>query len=390
MKDTGVTMHIHKVSEGETQRDVASSYGVSPIKLAENNGISHNGRLIPGEELLILTPTRTVNARRGETLNDLALRFGVSHEALLAYNPELRGKCSLYDGQPLAVKHGIPSYGMGIGNGYYYRGCSVSKLVANLPYMSYVTVAAGVVRKGIAMLFDDKEIVSLAKAAGKIPLFRIYTGKVESFDEWCEMIKGLAILARARNYGGITLAGVRCGSGSKLAEWTVEAKKILLECDLKLFYEVDAEDDASHVDYADGGILIYDKIHKTPIPSFDEGEHTILREYAERHESLRTFVDLSPFAIVGGKYITKSEARDAILRSHGVMEQNEAYGYTVGRCGRGRHEKLYVFESMSNTKRKLEAVSEEGYYGISFDIARTSIYDLMMFAIMFSPGIKIT
>ena len=72
-------MKIHTALAGETVISVAEKYCVSPIKLAENNGIPHGCSLIPGEELLILTPSRSTNAARGESLSDIG--GSVSSEA---------------------------------------------------------------------------------------------------------------------------------------------------------------------------------------------------------------------------------------------------------------------------------------------------------------------
>lgn len=382
----GITMNIHTVELGESIRDVSKRYGVSPIKLAENNGIGERGRLITGEELLILMPTRTTNARRGERLSDISRRFGVKEERLLGINPELCGSGILYDGQPLTVKYGEPTFGMGIGNGYLYRGCTRESLMRALPYLSYVTICSAVGRGGgVSNLFDDKEPLSLALAAGKLPILRLWLAK-DSYERRIEVLRSLTVYARAKGYYGVTLAG-NIGSGREGEQLMLEAKKMLLECDIKLFCEADAVESPGYTDYADSVILLYDKIHLPRIPSFDDGERVEFTRYSEKHDSIKAFVDLSPFALVGGKYITKSEARAALLRAHGEIVSSGCESYMLGTAGRGRRERLYIYESLVNTRRKLEMVSELGYYGISFDIARCPIAELLMFRVMYSEGI---
>ena len=50
----------------------------------------------------------------------------------------------------------------------------------------------------------------------------------------------------------------------------------------------------------------------------------------------------------------------------------------------GKHKKReIVYESLENTRAKLELVSELGFMGISFDIGRVCISDLMIAAGMF-------
>ncbi len=378
-------MRIYNVSEGDSIISVAEKFGVSPIKLAANNGLSQKSRLIVGEELLIMTPTRTANVKCGESLSDIARRFGTTEARLLALNPELEGRYGVYEGQPLTVRGSEGIWGIGIGNGYFYRGCSMDSLLATLPYMSYITVCSGIVRRGVSMLFDDREVLKIAKERGKITLFRLFVGEVGDKRSFCEIIKGLAILAGGRGYSGVVLAGIKAPI-IDISEWVVEARKILIECELKLYLEGDIAALGAEVGYADGVILHYDKAYEGDILSLDEGEVRVYTDYAERQDSLRSFIDLSPFAYTGGKYVTMTEAREAIRRGRGEIRENEECGYILGEVGKGRRARLYMYRSMKGTERILRALSELGYYGISFDIARCPIYDLLMFADMFSES----
>lgn len=381
-------MVIHTVKPRENLGEIAGMYGISPIKLAENNGIPMRSKLIPGEELLILVPTRSTNARSGERLSELGHRFGVSESRLLALNPELSGKGSLYPGQPIAVKYGAPKYGLGIGNGYLYRGASRDSLFLSLPYLNIVTISSVVGRHGgVSTLFDDREALSLIKAAGKRASLRVWIPNEEK-TERLKIIKGASVMAKAGGYNALTLSGT-IGDAKEGEEVMLEAKKMTNECDIDLYLECDVTRASDAVDYADAVILTYDKIHLPKIPSFEDGERVEFSRYTECHNGLRAFVDLSPFALIGGKYITKSEAREAILRQRGEMVISGCESYVMATTGSGKKEKLYIQESMRNTKKKLEMVSELGFYGISFDIARTPIYELMMWRVMFSEGIGV-
>lgn len=377
-------MKIYNVREGDSLISVAESFGVSPIKLAANNGLMQKSRLIVGEELLIITPTRVANVKRGETLADIAARFCTTEKRLLALNPELEGRRGVYEGQPLCVRGGDGLFGIGIGNGYFYRGCSMDRLRLAMPYMSYITVCTGIVRGGVGMLFDDRELIDIARAEGKIPLFRLFVGEVQDERSFTEIIKGLAILAGGRGYSGVVLAGIN--AKFKLAPLIVEARKILMECDLKLYIEGDILTLGDEVGYADGAVLHYDKLGEELIPSLDEGEVKAYTDYAEKYDSLRSFIDLSPFAYIGGKYVTISEARDQIAKGRGEIRESVECGYILGEVGKGRRARLYMYRSMKATERILRAVSELGYYGVSFDIARCPVYDLVMLVDLFSES----
>ena len=143
---------------------------------------------------------------------------------------------------------------------------------------------------------------------------------------------------------------------------------------------------SGHLCAADFSVLFYDKIEKNPIPSFEDGELDSLLRYTGSHDPIRCFVDLSPFALTDGKYIPKSIARESILRSGASIEASEN-GYLVATAKRGGKKREWIMESLSNTVEKLKCISELGFYGISFDIARTPISDLMAFRVMFSESI---
>ncbi len=383
-------MQIHTVKEDESIYSVAADYGISPIKLAENNGLDTRARLMVGEELLILIPTRMTTARRGDTLHRIAERFSVRECDLLAINPELMGRGRLYDGQPIAIRYGEPLWGMGIGNGYFYRGCSEERLLRAMPYLSYVTVAAGVARGGaITLLFDTDGVVNLVRAAGKLPLLRIYIEDSISRDGWRELIGSAAIMAKTHDYHGITLCGIsRFNDEAK--ELAFEAKKMLMECDLVLFVEGDIEGELDYADLADGAVLTYDKLHREEIPAFADGDGPEYKRYSENHESMRAFIDLSPFAYGMGKYIPKTDALEIVRRGRGEIRAVSDGDCSLGSVGRGHGERLYVWDSIESTKKRLEAVSELCYLGISFDIARVPIHELLMFRVMFSSGIGVS
>lgn len=380
-------MRIHRVKKGESIRSVAAEYGVSPLKLCENNGLSERDRLIEGEELLIILPTRTVNAKRTDTVVTLAERYCVRAADIIAMNPELSVCKTLYEGQPISVKHSPPLFGLGIGNGYYYHGCSEEALLGAMPYLNFITVSAGMAKgDGVSLIFDEKDVLSLAKAEGKSAILRVWLGEI-GVDALDGAVKSAALLAGCRGYVGICLAGMSVEMKRK--EHVLAARRELMGCDLKLFVECDAEGVREYGEYADAVVLTYDKIHKNAIPDFGVGEGEIFTAYAERYDSLRTFLDLSPFAYIDGKYVTKATARRAVMRGGGRIEQIADGDCLCGRVGRGKREKIYVWESMQNTEKKLKLVSELGYYGISFDIARVPIYELLMFRSMFSSGIAV-
>ena len=82
-------MRIHRVKAGENVSDIAKEYGVCEAILRKSNEIHEGDRLSEGEELLILTPTRTYTAGANDSLSRVAIRFDVSRGELMRMNPHL-------------------------------------------------------------------------------------------------------------------------------------------------------------------------------------------------------------------------------------------------------------------------------------------------------------
>ena len=123
-------MTLHTVTEADTLFKIARRYGSSPMKIIEDNDLRSPDELTVGEQLLILSPTRTYTVRGGDTLDRIARTFGVKRNALIAANPSLGGTDRLYPGQILAIRYDAPSSGLSAVNGYIYRDTEPDALTA--------------------------------------------------------------------------------------------------------------------------------------------------------------------------------------------------------------------------------------------------------------------
>ncbi len=381
-------MQIHTVKEGDTVFKIARQYSTSPMKIIENNELQNPDRLTVGEKLMIFHPTRTYTVRGSDTLEGIANRFGVKKESLLASNPYLSGGDKLYPGQLLAIKYDAPKYGAGYGNGYYYRGVPMERLMLALPYISYLTVAAARRQNGeIRMTIDDTQPVKIAKERGKIPLLRIYDDGV-TFDG--DYASELTRTAKDRGYGGVTVAAYRAMRENKsgFEDFLMRLRRELIDDGLLLFCEIDANSEHRIKDIADGYVLMYEKCHLEDIPSFEDGEARMLYDFAENGNVGCAFLDLSPYAYVGGEEESISDTI-GMARSSGKNIEYDSdkmichfdYNRYVG----GRRETVRAtYESPENIKTKLELLSELGFMGVSFDIARIPVEYLLLFETMFS------
>ncbi len=381
-------MHIHTVRPGDTVFKIAREYSTSPIKIIENNELTNPDSLTVGQKLLILNPTRTYTVRGQDTLMRIADRFGVKYNSLLSGNPYLAGGNKLYPGQLLAVKYDAPKYGIASANGYYYKGTSRDRLSYVMPYLTYLTVAAGK-RDGdnVKLLFDDTDIVDDAKKNGKIPLMRVYDDNTDFSEGYAD---SLLLMAKSHGYGGVTLASYRAmrESPDVFAEFMLNLKKRMLECDMILFMEMDGNSYASFPDVCDGYIVMYEKCCLENIPTFEEGERTLMERFSAESEPSKACIDIATYGYMGNDEITKSEA-DRLAQSAGanILYDSERgiCHFTYNKYIGGKKETVRVaYESLENIKAKLDLAGELGFMGISFDIMNVPTEYLMLYETMFS------
>lgn len=389
-------MFIHSVLPGDTLFKIARKYSVSPIKIIENNDLENPDLLSVGEQLLILTPTRTYTARGGDTVSKIARRFGVKRSQIYANNPYLCGQDRIYPSEVLAIHYDAPPLGAIASNGYCFSGYDEDLLRRALPYLTYLTVAAARADDfdRLGFLFDDTLPLALTRESGKIPLMRVFDSSDHAFYSDKEragfFIDMLISLAKERGYRGIALAAqnARNISPKVISEFLLEMRKRMIGSDLILFTELDLNSDSLRTDLADACVLTYSKCHLDSIPSFSDGERRVLTEYAECYESTRAFVDLSSFASDG---VDNYLIQDAIKRAHKLNRElkNDAekkiLSFDYPHFHGAHHDtRTMRFESLENIKAKLELVAELGYMGVSFDVSRTPASTLMLINTLFS------
>ncbi len=380
-------MIIHTVKKNESLSDIAEEYDVSLGKLCEDNGGLNPSHSYSGRELVILRPTRSYAVRHGDTLSGVAKRFSVSENDLLLLNPSLRGRKKIYQGETLTVKQQAPRWGsLGV-MGYLYKGTKMQKLLRCMPYMTYVTVASACVcESGIKMLFDGTGYVELIKNEGKTPLIRIYfsTEELPKPSRLDEIITSIALFAGAGGFQGVVLAKGRLkGNKEELCELVFKMRKRFIECDLALYVEENVESSSGIADYADGAILYYDKLEKSVIPTFKDGEERAFRSYADSFDGARAFLFLGAYAYCEGQYISRENVYDSYARRKSEVENDRERMVITERLGKKKKELKY--ESLENTKSRLELAGELGFTGVAFDIMRISIEDLIVLGALYSP-----
>ena len=359
-------MRIHTVKGNEKISDIAREYGIDEEILRMNNELEH-GEATVGEELLILTPTRTYTVRRGDTAERLALRFGVRRRDIMAMNPWIEDE-GLVTGRLLALKYDQKYYGMAAANGYFYNGCSIGELKKKLPYLTYITVGCMATEDGkLKRLFDGRDAVGIARSADKIPLLRVYDRNKDR--EKCkyssELIDEIISYAIGGGYKGVTLAG-----RTLTEENLMDIRKRMIGCDLILITEISEKSPTYMSEYADGSVLVYSGANS------NSEESSAYAKFATDGESAKTFIELPCFAECNGEYLTVNDALVRARRGACELKSHDSDGYLFFTDKKNQR---YNMPSLKKIKATLATVHEYGYMGISFDIMRVPTPYLMMY-----------
>ena len=371
-------MVIRRAKEGESIYATASEWGLAPQYLKEISGI--NSRILAeGREVGLITPSRTYVVRRSDTLGGICKRFSVSEREVIALNPELSGGRRVYPGQYLVLKLADVSVGVGVKNGYIYRGVGDEQLSRVLPYLDILTVgAAYAVGKKIEV---DRSLDFARRAAiarGVTPLLRIYIRETSRGEEQ-EFIIGACCLAKSYGYAGVVLGGFSALGGGA-CEFLVEFRRRALDEGLLVGVEGVLGQECAYTEYADLAMMSYDKLENEKIEGFCEGERAAIIKRAEAVEVANTLVDLPAFALMGARYLSRRQAFNMSERRGAKITHDD--GARVMRIREGRREA--ICESMANVEGRIIAAAECGYLGVSYDVGRVPFSEIFMAHTMLS------
>ncbi len=170
-------MKIHIVARGDTLASIAAEYGVSVGLLAVWNALAPPYSLIPGQAILILSPSGYYTVRAGDTPISIARRFGITARELYANNPGLVGGSEpLYIGQTVVLGFNEARLRDVRINAYAYPYITDPALYGTLPYLSYLApFTYGFTPEGTLIQLDDERLITASVSYGVSPLMHLST-----------------------------------------------------------------------------------------------------------------------------------------------------------------------------------------------------------------------
>ena len=177
MRKVGKHMIIYVAKSGETVSEIAERYGVSAINLAADNGLFPDTRLLSGEALAVLIPETVHTVMPNETLFSVARRYGTTAVQLLRNNFKLGGLARISAGDELVINYQEkkPTKTFAV-NSYAYPFISEKLLREHLPYLTYLTpFTYGITSGGNLVIPNDEFLINTASDYGVNTLLHLST-----------------------------------------------------------------------------------------------------------------------------------------------------------------------------------------------------------------------
>jgi len=165
---------IHVVSRGDSVYNLARRYGVPAEAILEANQITDPNRLVIGQALVIPGDFFQHTVERGESMYSIARSYDLPLDALLRANPQIRNPARLYPGQSVIIPKAPPITNSIYVNGYVFPNVSLDILRSSLPSLSFLSIFSYRVNPdGTLNSIDDTAAIAEARQAGTAPVMVI-------------------------------------------------------------------------------------------------------------------------------------------------------------------------------------------------------------------------
>ncbi len=211
-------MIIYTVESGDTLNSIARRFGISPYRIAADNGLREPSRLTAGESLLIMADNLRYVISEGQTLFSISQEYGVPLEELLAANPSLN-PLNIQAGQTVIIPiDGQSEKYPAVVNGYAYPSITANALNCVLPFLTFISpFSYTLTPEGDLIAPQDEDIIYRSLRSSVMPLMvvtNLYDGgfNTESLSTVLNdpalrerLIAGILAEVRSKHYYGVNM-----------------------------------------------------------------------------------------------------------------------------------------------------------------------------------------
>ncbi|MDF2544149.1 MAG: hypothetical protein K0S47_3867 [Herbinix sp.] len=169
-------MEIHIVKSGETIEEIAERYGLTILKIIQDNGLEDPDSLVPGQSIVISYPEKIYTVQDGDTIQEIANKNDLSVLQILRNNPFLSDREYIFPGETLVLNYDNTKGKMTVG-GFAYPYIDDKTLAKTLPYLTYLTIFNYTISSDgeVISYYDDSKLIQTCKSYGVAPLMLLTT-----------------------------------------------------------------------------------------------------------------------------------------------------------------------------------------------------------------------
>lgn len=164
-------MLIYTVKPGNTLAGISRRYGLSPLRIAADNGLSDMSRLVPGQNLLINVDSVRYILDEGQTLFSISQEYGVPLDELIKANPGLN-PLNLRPGDTVMIPVARREKRRPIlVNGYAYPSINTNSLNCVLPFLTFLSPFSYKLTPTAELVTpDDSDLIFRAQRSAVMPI----------------------------------------------------------------------------------------------------------------------------------------------------------------------------------------------------------------------------
>lgn len=164
-------MLIYTVKPGDTLAGISRRYGLSPLRIAADNGLSDMSRLVPGQNLLINVDSVRYILDEGQTLFSISQEYGVPLDELIKANPGLN-PLNLRPGDTVMIPVARREKRRPIlVNGYAYPSINTNSLNCVLPFLTFLSPFSYKLTPTAELVSpDDSDLIFRAQRSAVMPI----------------------------------------------------------------------------------------------------------------------------------------------------------------------------------------------------------------------------
>lgn len=164
-------MLIYTVKPGNTLAGISRRYGLSPLRIAADNGLSDMSRLVPGQNLLINVDSVRYILDEGQTLFSISQEYGVPLDELIKANPGLN-PLNLRPGDTVMIPVARREKRRPIlVNGYAYPSINTNSLNCVLPFLTFLSPFSYKLTPTAELVSpDDSDLIFRAQRSAVMPI----------------------------------------------------------------------------------------------------------------------------------------------------------------------------------------------------------------------------